>query len=52
MVIIKSTSTYECYTSNSAKCNIYLNSPSIHKDTTSYNFISNSYESNAPSIYN
>ena len=49
---LKSTTTHKCFTSNSVESNIYVNSKSIHNDTTCENFSSTSNEVFVPSTDN
>ena len=49
---LKYISTYECYTLDCSKSNSYLNRPSIHNNTTSYNYSNTLYASDLASINN
>ena len=51
-VSFKSTNTHECSTLDSIKSNRYLNSLSIHNDTTNDNFRNTTYDAYVPSIEN
>ena len=51
-ITIKFTTTNECSTSNYVKSNVYLNSPSIHNDTTYDNFRYTTYDADVPPIEN
>ena len=43
-VILKSTTTHQCYTAKTGKINIYLTSSSINNDTTYDSFSNTKYE--------
>ena len=49
---LKSTTTYQCYTSKTLKLNRYLTSPLIKDDATYDNFSNTTYEVYVPSFDN
>ena len=51
-VTLKFTTTHQCYTYKTVKENIYINSRSIHNETTSDNVRNTTYEVYVPSIEN
>ena len=51
-VTLKSSTTWQCYTSNIDLSNRYITIPSIHFDIASDNFINTTYEVDVPSVDN